>query len=175
MYLHEKENWTSFVVDYERICPLVAKVRHHQGRLLSLLASSGVVTSDKIRVEALVEDVSKSAEIEGEVFDPEHVRSSLCRRLGLDFQDSGKDVPRVVDGAVSVTLDAVMNADAELTEERLWGWHAALFPTGYSGAQSSTAFPVRSCRTGNGIIPCWNPLDIRMVISRSGSRGSSIA
>ena len=133
MYLHERENWTSFVVDYERICPLVGRVRHHQGRLLSLFASSGVVTSDRIRVEALVEDVSKSAEIEGEVFDPEHVRSSLCRRLGLDLKDSGKVVPRAVDGAVSVTLDAVMNADAGLTEERLWGWHAALFPTGYSG------------------------------------------
>ena len=133
MYLHEKENWTDFAVDYGRICPLVASVRHHQGRVLSLFSTFGVVASDKARVEAFAEEVSKSAEIEGEVFDPDHVRSSLCRRLGLDFPDNGKAVPRNVDGAVSVILDAVMNADAELTEERLFGWHAALFPTGYSG------------------------------------------
>ena len=133
MYLHEKENWTSFAVDYERICPFVASVRHHQGRVLSLFTTSGVVTSSKARVEAFVDEVSKSAEIEGEMFDPEHVRSSLCRKLGLDFPDSGKAVPRNVDGAVSVILDAVMEAGAELTEERLFGWHAALFPTGYSG------------------------------------------
>lgn len=133
MYLHEKENWTDFSIDYERICPLVAAVRHHQGRVLSLFSTFGVVASDRARVEALVEEVLKSAEIEGEVFDPEHVRSSLCRRLGLDFPDSGKSVPRHVEGAVSVILDAALKAADELTEERLFGWHAALFPTGYSG------------------------------------------
>lgn len=138
MYLHEKENWTAFTIDYERICPFVASVRHHQGRVLSLFATSGVVTSSKTRVEALVDEVSKSAEIEGERFDPEHVRSSLCRKLGLDFSDDGKVVPRNVDGAVSVILDAVMEATADLTEERLFGWHAALFPTGYSGLYKIT-------------------------------------
>ena len=138
MYLHEKENWTAFTIDYERICPFVASVSHHQGRVLSLFTTSGVVTSSKTRVEALVDEVSKSAEIEGERFDPEHVRSSLCRKLGLDFPDNGKVVPRNVDGAVSVILDAVMEARAELTEERLFGWHAALFPTGYSGLYKIT-------------------------------------
>lgn len=133
MYLHEKENWTKFVIDYERLCPLVAAVRHHQGKVLSLFGASGVVASNNARVEAFVEEVSKSSEIEGVKFDPEHVRSSLCRRLGLDFPDAGKSVPRDVDGAVSVILDAVMKAETELTEERLFGWHAALFPTGYSG------------------------------------------
>lgn len=133
MYLHERENWTEFNVDYERICPMVASVRHHQGRLLSLFSTFGVVASNKQRVEALVDEVSKSAEIEGEVFDPAHVRSSLCRRLGLEVPDDDKSVPRDVDGAVSVVLDAVMNAADDLTEERLFGWHAALFPTGYSG------------------------------------------
>lgn len=133
MYLHEKENWTKFAIDYERICPLLAAVRHHQGRVLSLFSASGVVASNKASVEAFAEEVSKSAEIEGEKFDPEHVRSSLCRRLGLDFPDSGKPVPQAVDGAVSVILDAVMKAGGKLTEKRLFGWHAALFPTGYSG------------------------------------------
>ena len=138
MYLHEKENWTAFTIDYERICPFVASVRHHQGRVLSLFATSGVVTSSKTRVEALVDEVSKSAEIEGERFDPEHVRSSLCRKLGLDFPDNGKVVPRNVDGAVAVILDAVMEAATDLTEARLFGWHAALFPTGYSGLYKIT-------------------------------------
>ncbi len=133
MYLHEKENWTDFKIDYERICPLLAAVRHHQGRVLSLFATSETVASNRASVEAFAEDVSKSAEIEGEVFDPEHVRSSLCRRLGLDFPDNGKAIPRQVDGAVSVVLDTVLNAEAELTEEHLFGWHASLFPTGYSG------------------------------------------
>ena len=133
MYLHEKENWTDFKVDYERICPAVAAVRNHQGRVLSLFSTFGVVASNAARVEAFVAEVSKSAEIEGELFNPAHVRSSLCRRLGLEFADNGKPVPRAVDGAVSVTLDAVMNAADKLTEKRLFGWHAALFPTGYSG------------------------------------------
>ena len=133
MYLHEKENWTQFTIDYERICPSVASVRHHQGRVLAQFLTAGVITSNKACLEAFVEEVSKSAEIEGEKFDPGHVRSSLCRRLGVDFPDDGRSVPRNVDGAVSVTLDAVMNADGELTEDRLFGWHAALFPTGYSG------------------------------------------
>ncbi len=133
MYLHEKEDWTRFTIDYERICPLVAAVRRHQGWVLSQFQTAGLITSNKARVEAFVEEVSKSAEIEGEKFDHGHVRFSLCRRLGIDFPDEGKPVPRNVDGAVSVILDAVMNAGDELTEERLFGWHAALFPTGYSG------------------------------------------
>lgn len=133
MYLHEKKDWTNFVIDYERICPLVASVRHHQGRILSLFSTFGVVASNKARVEALAEEVSNSAEIEGETFDPAHVRSSLCRRLGFDFSDNDKPVPRAVDGAVSVILDAILNAADALTEDRLFGWHAALFPTGYSG------------------------------------------
>ena len=105
MYLHEKENWTVFKIDYERICPLVASVRNHQGRVLSAFSTFGVVASNKARVEALVDEVSKSAEIEGEIFDPAHIRSSLCRRLGLEVADDGKSVPRAVDGAVSVILD----------------------------------------------------------------------
>ena len=102
MYLHEKENWSQFTIDYERICPLVASARHHQGRVLSQFLTAGVITSNKARLEAFVEEVSKSAEIEGEKFDPEHVRSSLCRRLGVDFPDDGRPVPRNVDGAVKV-------------------------------------------------------------------------
>jgi len=133
MYLHEKEGWTKFKIDYERICPVIAAVRHHQGRVLGLFACSGLLASNKAQVEAFVEEISKSSEIEGAVFDPDHVRSSLCRRLGLDFADNGKSVPRDVDGAVSVVLDAVMKARDKLTEDRLFGWHAALFPTGYSG------------------------------------------
>ncbi len=133
MYLHEKEGWTRFRIDYERVCPLIAAVRHHQGRVLAFFAASGLVASNKAQIEAFVEEITKSSEIEGAIFDPEHVRSSLCRRLGLDFADNGKSVPRDVDGAVSVVLDAVMKAKDALTEERLFGWHAALFPTGYSG------------------------------------------
>ena len=100
MYLHEKENWTQFTIDYERICPSVASVRHHQGRVLAQFLTAGVITSNKACLEAFVEEVSKSAEIEGEKFDPGHVRSSLCRRLGVDFPDDGRSVPRTVDGAV---------------------------------------------------------------------------
>jgi len=133
MYLHEKEEWTNFRIDYERICPLIAAVRHHQGRVLALFAACGLVTSNRAQIEAFVSEITKSSEIEGAIFNPDHVRSSLCRRLGFDFADNGTSVPRDVDGAVEVVLDAVMNADDELTEDRLFGWHAALFPTGYSG------------------------------------------
>ena len=133
MYLHEKEGWTDFRIDYERICPLIAAVRHHQGCVLAIFAASGLVVSNKAQIEAFVEEISKSSEIEGAIFDLDHVRSSLYRRLGLDFADDGKTVPRDVDGAVAVVLDAVMKARDELTEDRLFGWHAAFFPMGYNG------------------------------------------
>jgi Fic family protein len=84
------------------------------------------------KLRTLTQDVLKSSEIEGEILDREQVRSSIARRLGMDI---GALVPadRNVEGVVEMILDATQHYSAPLTAERLFGWHAALFPTGYSG------------------------------------------
>ena len=87
---------------------------------------------DQASLAALTEDVVKTSEIEGEQLDVESVRSSIARRLGVDI-GALAPVDRHVEGVVEMVLDATANCDAPVTRERLFGWHAALFPTGYSG------------------------------------------
>lgn len=133
MFLHERKNWTEFRWDNERLLPLLAGVRHLQGRLLGQMESLGFSLQEEAVLTTLTMDVLKSSEIEGEVLNREQVRSSIARHLGLEV--SGLvDSSRHVDGIVEMMLDATQRYDLPLTEERLCGWHAALFPTGYSGA-----------------------------------------
>ena len=92
----------------------------------------GFALKEEANLETLTQDVIKSSEIEGEVLDEQQVRSSIARRLGMEI--SGLIASdRHVDGVVEMMLDATQNYKAELTKTRLFGWHAALFPTGYSG------------------------------------------
>lgn len=110
----------------------LTEVGHAQGLLLGRLADVGLDVRDQASLAALSNDVLKTSEIEGEMLDAHSVRSSVARRLGLDV---GAVAPadRRVEGVVDMVLDATTKAAAPLTRERLWGWHAALFPTGYSG------------------------------------------
>lgn len=114
------------------VAPLLAEVRHRQGRLIGRMEALGFELRAEASLQSLTEEVLKSSEIEGEILDREQVRSSLARRLGMDI--SGL-VPadRNVEGIVEMMLDATQRYEGPLTKDRLFGWHAALFPTGRSG------------------------------------------
>ena len=132
MFLHQYKNWTDFKWDNSKLLPLLANVRHLQGRLLGQMENLGFKFQEEAILSTLTLDVLKSTEIEGEILNKNQVRSSIARRLGLEV--SGMiDSPRNVDGVVEMMLDATQNYMNPLTIKRLFGWHAALFPSGYSG------------------------------------------
>jgi Fic family protein len=110
----------------------LADVRHRQGRLVGHMEALGFHLRDEAVLQTLTADVLKSSEIEGERLDAEQVRSSLARRLGMDI-GALKPADRHVEGIVEMMLDATRRYDQPLTAERLFSWHAALFPTGFSG------------------------------------------
>jgi len=131
-YIHELPLWPNFSWDVQKISDRLAAVRHKQGRLLGRMERLGFHLKAEASLHTLTEEVVKSSEIEGEILDRNQVRSSIARRLGMDI---GALVPadRHVEGVVEMMLDATENYQKELTADRLFGWHAALFPTGRSG------------------------------------------
>ena len=134
MFIWQRPEWPQFRQDDARLGRLLADTRHAQGRLLGRMGALGFEMRSEATLRMLTEDVVKTSEIEGEILAPDQVRSSLASRLGLDA--GGLPAPdREVDGVVEMTLDATRNYAVPLTEERLFSWHAALFPTGYSGMQ----------------------------------------
>ena len=132
MYIHERDDWPDFWWKDQAIATRLAAVRHRQGRLIGRMEDLGFRLQEEAVLQTLTEDVLKSSEIEGEVLDKDQVRSSIARRLGIDI---GALTPadRDVEGVVEMMLDATQHYDRPLTTERLFGWHAALFPTGRSG------------------------------------------
>ena len=134
MYIWEQPDWPNFRWDDARLMQPLSVARWKQGRLLGSMSRLGFDLKREAQVEALTEEVVRSSEIEGEVLDRAAVRSSLARRLGLpDAAVVAAD--RRTEGVVAMMLDATENHLAPLTAERLFGWQAALFPTGYSGLQ----------------------------------------
>ena len=131
-YIHEKSAWPHFRWDNAKLLPLLADVRHRQGRLLGRMQSLGFQLRTEASLTTLTSDVIKSSAIEGELLDAQQVRSSIARRLGIDFGGSVAS-SRDVDGVVEMMLDATQKYIKPLTAERLFGWHASLFPTGRSG------------------------------------------
>jgi Fic family protein len=131
-YIWQRSEWPEWQFDSKRLSELLSRVTLERGRLLGGMQVLGFRLAEEATLRALTEDVIKSSEIEGETLNPESVRSSLARRLGLDI---GALAPadRSVDGVVEMVLDATQQYDQPLTEQRLFSWHAALFPTGYSG------------------------------------------
>jgi Fic family protein len=132
MYIHELRNWPKFQWSVERLAEPLASVRHNQGRLMGYMEALGFKLQQEAVLETLTADVLKSSEIEGEKLDAEQVRSSIARRLGVDIGGL-KAADRHVEGVVEMMLDATRHYDQPLTEERLFAWHASLFPTGRSG------------------------------------------
>lgn len=132
MYIHERQDWPRFLWDQPGVSDQLAEVRYRQGRLVGRMEALGFRLREEAMLDALTQDVVKSSEIEGEILDLGQVRSSIARRLGLDI---GALAPadRHVEGVVEMMLDATRGYREPLTEERLFAWHAALFPTGRSG------------------------------------------
>lgn len=131
-YIHELPDWPHFCWDHKKLSVLLASVRHRQGRLIGRMEALGFPLKAEAELQTLTLDVLKSSEIEGEILDRDQVRSSIAQRLGLDI---GALAPadRHVDSIVDMMLDATQNYAQPLGPDRLFGWHAALFPTGYSG------------------------------------------
>ena len=144
-YIHEKPEWPAFAWEAQSLEKPLADVRHRQGRLLGRMEALGFDLQAEATLRTLTSDVVKSSAIEGENLNADEVRSSIARRLGMNI---GGYIPvgRDVDGIVEMMLDATQNYEARLTAERLFGWHAALFPTGRSGLHRIA-------------VGAWRPLD----------------
>jgi Fic family protein len=131
-FIHEQLGWPQFSWDNDALAAPLAAVRHKQGKHLGKMEALGFGLRAEASLSILTSDVVNSSAIEGETLNPEEVRSSLARRLGLDVAGLPES-RREVEGVVEMTLDATQNFEAPLTNERLFGWHASLFPTGRSG------------------------------------------
>ncbi|PCJ82782.1 MAG: cell filamentation protein Fic [Hyphomicrobiales bacterium] len=131
-YIHEQNDWPTFHWNEGALTAKLADVRHRQGRLLGRMEGLGFDLRDEAMLSTLTQDVVKSSEIEGEILDVDQVRSSIARRLGIDI---GALTPAShdVEGVVEMMLDATGNYNKPLNAERLFDWHASLFPTGRSG------------------------------------------
>ena len=136
-YIHLHPNWPKFQWNSKKALPLLAGVRHRQGRLLGAMEALGFDLRREASLGTLTADVIKSSAIEGKTLDADQVRSSIARRLGLDFGGAAV-ASRDVEGVVEMMLDATQNFSSPLTEERLSGWHACLFPSGRSGMRRIT-------------------------------------
>ena len=131
-YVWQTDHWPEWRYDLSALAAPLAEVSRTQGVLLGRLADVGMALRDQASLAALTADVVKTSEIEGERLDVGSVRSSIARRLGVDIGASAP-ADRHVEGVVDMVLDATSNSNAPVTRERLFAWHAALFPTGYSG------------------------------------------
>jgi len=131
-YIWQADDWPNWHYDLAALAGPLAEVSRAQGLLMGRLSDVGMALRDQASLSALTEDVVKTSEIEGERLDVESVRSSIARRLWADI-GALAPVDRHVEGVVEMVLDATANCQAPVTRERLFGWHAALFPTGYSG------------------------------------------
>ena len=132
IYIWQARDWPGWRYDLAALAGPMAEVSRAQGLLIGRLADVGMALRDQASLAALTEDVVKTSEIEGELLNVESVRSSIARRLGVEI-GALAPVDRHVEGVVEMVLDATARCHAPMSRERLFGWHAALFPTGYSG------------------------------------------
>ena len=131
MYIHQHPCWPCFRWDWEKVAPQLVSVRHRQGLLLGRIESLAFETNRELTVDAVATSVVSSSRIEGETLDAGQVRSSVARRLGLDVGGVSPS-DRSVDGVVEMMIDATERCEEPLTKDRLFGWHSALFPTGFN-------------------------------------------
>lgn len=131
-YIYQYSNWPNFTWEEKEIQGLLGKVRHLQGKLFGQMSTLGFSVKEETMLSTLTLDVLKSSEIEGEILNYEQVRSSIARKLGLDYAGMVYS-DRDVEGVVEMMLDATQNYRQSLDHERLFGWHSCLFPAGRSG------------------------------------------
>jgi Fic family protein len=132
MFIHQREKWPEFTWSNEKLSTKLGDVRHRQGKILGQMQAFGFKIQEEAMLQALTLDVVKSSEIEGKLLNEEQVRSSIARRLGIEVAGTVA-TERDVEGVVEMMLDATQRYDQPLSQDRIFGWHAALFPTGRSG------------------------------------------
>ncbi|CAN5358161.1 Fic family protein [soil metagenome] len=132
MYIYENPSWPNFTWDKEILIKPLSIVSHRQGRLIGRMEGLGFNLQSEAMLQSMTLEILKSNEIEGEILDRDQVRSSIARRLGMDIAGL-VTADRNIDGVVEVMLDATQKFQEPLTEDRIFGWHSALFPTGRSG------------------------------------------
>jgi Fic family protein len=156
-FIHELKDWPNFHWDQEKLAQLLAGVRYRQGRLLGRMEGLGFDLKAEATLQTLTLDVLKSNEIEGEILNPDQVRSSIARHLGMEIAGL---VPadRNVEGVVEMMIDATQNDQSPLTDERLFGWHAALFPEGYSGIRKIVVGSWRDNPTTDPMVVVSGPM-----------------
>lgn len=132
MYLHERENWWKFTYDSDKVMTELGKIRTKQGLMLGRMSSLGFDFQEDALLSTLSQELVSSSEIEGEPLDRQQVRSSIARRLGIETAGM-VGASRYVEGVVEMLLDATQRYADPLTDERLYGWHNVLFPSGMSG------------------------------------------
>lgn len=147
LYIHQHHNWPQFNWNDSGVISLLSEVRNLQGRLMGKMETLGFQLRNEALLDTLTLDVIKSSEIEGEILNPEQVRSSVARRLGMEIAGAVK-TDRNVEGVVEMMLDATQKCYDPLTVERLFDWHAALFPTGRSGMVQIKVADWRTDSTG---------------------------
>ncbi|MCY4197373.1 MAG: Fic family protein [Rhodobacteraceae bacterium] len=147
MWIYEHQNWPNLTWNAETLASKLADIRHRQGRLLGRMEGFGFELKQEATLGTLTNDVVKSSAIEGENLNPEEVRSSIARRLAIDIAGL---IPAScdVEGIVEVMLDATQQFSKPLTKDRLFDWHAALFPTGRSGMHKITVGGWRTVEAG---------------------------
>jgi len=148
-FIHEKKGWPHLTWDASEVTPGLVRAMHKQGLLLGRMRQLGFALQAEAAVEVLTSDVVQSSAIEGERLDQADVRSSIARRLGLP-DGAARRANRDVEGVVEVMLDATRNPTQPITERRLCGWHAALFPVGYSGTRPIAVGSTMGRRRTNG-------------------------
>jgi Fic family protein len=130
-YIHNRDHWTDFTWDNKQVLLKLGETRNLQGKLLGRMESLGFDLQNEAALNTLTIEIVKSSEIEGEILESEQVRSSIARRLGIDIAGAIES-DRHIDGVVEMMLDATQQYDLPLTKDRLFSWHSALFPTGWS-------------------------------------------
>ena len=148
MYIHQNKNWPNFSWDNDTLLPYVSVVRDLQGRLIGRMEGMGFELKEEAVLETLTVDIVKSSEIEGELLNPEEVRSSVAKRLGIEISGL-PEASRDVEGVVEMMLDATQKYQDLLTKDRMCAWHAALFPTGRSGMYKITVGDWRDDKGGS--------------------------
>ena len=146
-FIHQLDSWPNFTWRNDDLLNLLSEARNLQGRLMGKMESLGFDLRNEALLDTLTLDVLKSSEIEGEYLNPDQVRSSIARRLGMEIAGSVES-DRNIDGVVEMMLDATQNCFKPLTADRLFDWHAALFPTGRSGMYKITVADWRKDTTG---------------------------
>jgi len=147
-YIWQFPTWPKFRWDSAVLLKLLGDCRFQQGSLLAQMRELGFEVQQQARAEVLIEEALKTSEIEGVRLDMRAVRSSVARRLGLPPAGMPEVTNLLADGVVEILLDATQNHGRKLIAGRLFGWHAALFPTGYSGIHKIRVAAWRDDRQG---------------------------